>query len=176
MLARLTQAARLLLAFEYVLNGLNWWWKVLPYPSAADPPLPQTPAFVQAMIDTGFMFSGTKAVEVVTGLMLLANLWVPLALVVAFPVTVGIWSVDFFLISSSLRAQLLGWSVLTLNSYLLFAYIGHFRPMLVARATPWVAESDGAGTMSSVDGALGWRRAALMIGGVVAVVLGGITS
>src|SRR5262245_20755224 len=164
MLARLTQAARLLLAFEYILNGLNWWWKVLPFPSAADPPLTQTPAFVQAMIDTGFMFSGTKAVEVVTGLMLLANRWVPLALVVAFPVTVGIWSVDFFLISSRLLAQLLGWSVLMLNSYLLFANIRYFGPMLAARATPWVAESGTARIMSSVGGALGWKGALVILG------------
>jgi len=175
MLARLTQVARLLLAFEYILNGLNWWWKVLPYPSMSDPPLGQTPPFVQAMIDTGFMFQGTKAVEVVTGLMLLANLWVPLAVVVAFPVTVGIWSVDFFLISKSLRAQLLGWSVLTLNAYLLFAYIRYFVPMLVARATPWVAQVDGARTMSSVAGS-SWPKGVLMILGIVAVALGGITS
>jgi hypothetical protein len=104
--------------------------------------------------------------------MLLANLWVPLALVVAFPVTVGIWSVDFFLISTSLRAQLLGWSVLTLNSYLLFAYLPYFRPMLVARATPWGAEGDPERT--SVGGALGWKGA-LVILGMVAVALGGIT-
>ena len=175
MIARLTQAARLLLAFEYILNGLNWWWKVLPYPSVSDPPLSQTPPFVQAMIDTGFMFAGTKAVEVATGLLLLTNLWVPLALVVAFPVTVGIWSVDFFLISKSLRAQLLGWSVLTLNAYLLFAYIPYFLPMLVARATPWAAGVDRASAQSAAGGPLR-RRQALMVLGIVAVVLGGITS
>jgi hypothetical protein len=173
MIVRLTQLARLVLAFEYILNPLNWWWKVLAYPSASDPPLSQTPPFVQAMIDTGFMFAGTKAVEVVTGLMLLTNLWVPLALVVAFPVTVGIWSVDFFLISKSLRAQLLGWSVLTLNAYLLFAYIRCFLPMLVARATPWTAE--GTSAQSGAGGPLR-RKQALMVLGIVAVVPGGITS
>jgi len=174
MIARLTQMARLLLAFEYILNGLNWWWKVLPFPSVSDPPLSQTPPFVQAMIDTGFMFSGTKAVEVVTGLLLLANRWVPLALVVAFPVTVGIWSVDFFLISTSLRAQVLGWSVLMLNTYLLFAYISYFLPMLVARATPWTAEIDDASAQSGAGGPLR-RNQALMVLGFVAVVLGGVT-
>ena len=174
MLARLTQVARLLLAFEYILNGLNWWWKVLPYPSVSDPPLGQTPPFVQAMIDTGFMFAGTKAVEVLTGAMLLANLWVPLALVVAFPVTVGIWSVDFFLISHSLRAQLLGWSVLTLNTYLLFAYIRYFLPMLVARASPLGAEVGGV-EPQAVSVSAGARQV-LAVFGIVAVALGGVTS
>jgi len=170
MLARLTQIARLLLAFEYILNGLNWWWKILPFPSVSDPPLTRTPPFVQAMIDTGFMFAGTKAVEVVTGAMLLANRWVPLALVVAFPVTVGIWSVDFFLISHSLRAQLLGWSVLMLNTYLLFAYIRYFLPMLVARASPLGPQ------VGSQSGALvGWEQAITVLG-ILAVALGGVTS
>lgn len=173
MLARLTQIARLLLAFEYILNGLNWWWKILPYPSVSDPPLIQTPPFVQAMIDTGFMFAGTKAIEVVTGTILLANRWVPLALVVAFPVTVGIWSVDFFLISHSLRAQLLGWSVLMLNTYLLFAYIPYFLPMLVARASPLGSQVGGVDFQS---GALVRWKSAITVLGIVAVALGGVTS
>ena len=175
MLARLAQVARLLLGFIYVLNGLNWWWKLLPYPSLLDPPLSNTPPFVQAMIDTGFMFDGTKVVEVVTGLMLLANVWVPLALLVALPVTVGIWSVDFFLISKSLRAQVFGWSVLTLNTYLLLVYIRYFTPMLVARATPSPSVADGARAMSGAGGAVG-RKQALMVLGLVAVALGAIAS
>lgn len=174
LLERLTQVARLLLAFEYILNGVNWWWKVLPYPSVSDPPLGPTPPFVQAMIDTGFMFAGTKAVEVVTGTMLLANRWVPLALVVAFPVTVGIWSVDFFLIPHSLRAQLLGWSVLTLNAYLLFAYIRYFLPMLTAHTSPFGTEPGGVEPQAA--SALASARPVLMVLGIVAVALGGVTS
>ena len=175
MLARLTQVARLLLGFVYILNGLNWWWKVLPFPSVMDPPLSQTPPFVQAMIDTGYMFDFTKVVEVATGLMLLANRWVPLALVVAFPVTVGLWSVDFFLISRSLRAQVLGWSALSLNSYLLFAYLRHFAPMLVARATAWPSEADRGPATSGAGGPAG-RKRALIVFGLVAVALGAIAS
>ncbi len=132
----LTHAARLLFGFDFLLNGINWWWKLLPYPSVWDPPLRQTPPFVQAMIDTGFMFDGIKVVEVVVGLLLLANRWVPLALVVAFPVTVAIWSVDFFLISMNVRAQVMGWSALALNTFLLFAYLNCYAPMLVSQATP----------------------------------------
>jgi len=137
LIGRLAQAARLLLGLEYVVNGLNWWWKILPFPSVSDPPLKNTPPFVQAMIDTDFMFAGTKVIEVVTGVMLLADLWVPLALVVAFPVTVGIWSVDFLLIPGLIRAQVLGWSVLLLNAFLLLAYLSCYRPMLVAKAKPF---------------------------------------
>jgi len=176
MVARLARMARWLLAFEYILNGLNWWWKVLPYPSLSDPPLRQTPAFVQAMIDTGFMFDGTKAVEVVTGLMLLADRWVPLALVVAFPVTVGIWSVDLFLIGTSVRAQVLGWSVLLLNGYLLLAYIRYFAPMLAARATPWGQPEAAGRSPRTAAGPPGWCDRAMTAFGVVSVAVGAAAS
>lgn len=136
MFHQLTRAARIIFAFEFLINGLNGWWKVLPYPTVFDPPLPTTPAFVQAMIDTGYMFGSLKAIEVAGGLLLLANRWVPLVLVVCFPVTVGAWSIDYFLIDHSLRAQVMGWSVLLLNTYLLLAYMRYYTPLFVARSSP----------------------------------------
>lgn len=175
MIASLAHAARILLAFEYLINGLNWWWKVLPYPSVSDPPLMRTPAFVQAMIDTGFMFDGTKAVEVVAGAMLLANLWVPLVLVILFPVTLGIWLVDFFLIALSVRAQALGWSVLLLNTFLLFAYLRYFKPILVTRARPCSVQADVGTVRPQVTGS---GRSGRWLGmlGVVSVALGLVAS
>lgn len=170
MLVRLSRLARLLFAFIFIINGLNWWWKILPYPSVTDQPLPQTPPFVQAMIDTGFMFAGTKVIEVVTGLSLLLNRWVPLALVVAFPVTVGIWAVDFLLIATSPRAQILGWSVLILNIFLLFSYLRYFRSMLISRAVPWTADVDRPGSLSDLG--RNWSRPLLTALGVLSVVLG----
>jgi hypothetical protein len=134
MTSYLPHAARLLFGIEFLLNGLNWWWKILPFPSMSDPLINQGPPFVQAMIKTGYMFDGIKIIEVVAGSLLLVNRYVPLALVVAFPVSVGAWSVDFFLIPGSLRAQVMGWSVLLLNTYLLLAYLPYFKTMLVARA------------------------------------------
>lgn len=166
----LTHAARLLLGFVYLINGLNWWIKVLPYPSASDPPLSSTPAFVQAMIDTGYMFDGIRVIEVVIGTLLLANRWVPLALVVAFPVTVGIWSVDFFLLSHVARAQVMGWSVLFMNVFLLCGYSHYFKPMLVVRAKPsgMTAERQSEGQPIS--------PMVLLPLGTVAVALGSITT
>lgn len=136
MLQKLATAARLLLGFDLLLNGVNWWWKLLPYPSLGEAPSHGTPQFVQAMIDTHFLFDGIKVVEVVTGLALLANRWVPAALVVAFPVTVAAWAVDFGLLTNSLRAEVLGWAILALNGFLLVAYIDRYLPMLTSRASP----------------------------------------
>ncbi|MGV3554952.1 MAG: hypothetical protein ACO1OD_06820 [Croceibacterium sp.] len=131
---RLVHAARVLFGVNFLLNGINWWWKILPYPSIGDPP--GGPPFVQAMIDTGFLFDGIKVVEVVTGLAILANRYVPLALAVAFPVTVAAWAVDIGLLGQSLRAQVMGWAVLTMNAFLMLAYFSSYRSMFERRASP----------------------------------------
>jgi hypothetical protein len=136
MIGKLAVLSRYLFGFSFFINGINWWWKILPYPTRYDPPNIHTPHFVQAMIDTGFLFAGIKVVEVITGAALLANLYVALALVVAFPVTVAAWAVDVGLLGSSVRAQVLGWSVLLMNAFLLLAYIDSYLPMLLARVSP----------------------------------------
>ncbi len=134
MFYNLVHAVRVLFGFNFLLNGINWWWKILPYPTMGDPP--GGDPFVQAMIDTGFLFDGIKLVEVVTGAAILANRYVPLALAAAFPVTVAAWAVDIGLLGHSLRAQVMGWAVLSMNGFLMLAYLDCFRPMLVGRAAP----------------------------------------
>lgn len=134
MFGKLVHAVRLLFGLNFLLNGINWWWKILPYPTIADPP--GGPPFVQAMIDTGFLFHSIKLIEVVAGVAIIANRFVPLALVVAFPVTAAAWAVDVGLLGHSLRAQVMGWSVLSMNGFLLLAYLDAYRPMLAIRAAP----------------------------------------
>lgn len=134
MFGKLVHAVRLLFGLNFLLNGINWWWKILPYPTIGDPP--GGPPFVQAMIDTGFLFYGIKVVEVTAGLAILANRFVPLALVIAFPVTVAAWAVDVGLLGHSLRAQVMGWAVFIMNGFLLLAYLDVYRPMLAIRAAP----------------------------------------
>lgn len=168
MFAQLTRVARMIFAFEFLINGLNGWWKVLPYPTVFDPPVSTTPPFVQAMLDTGYLFGALKAVEVLGGLMLLTNRWVPLALVLCFPITIGAWSIDFFLLQQSLRAQVMGWSVLLLNTYLLFAYLHYYLPMLVSRSCP-IGHVASDMTSPAPTGA---RSPVLAAFGVIAVAVG----
>jgi hypothetical protein len=136
MVEKRANVPRLLLGFSFLINGVNWWWKILPYPSVLDLPLASTPHFVQAMIDTGFLFDAIKVVEVITGIMFLANPFVPLALVIAFPVAVAIWAVDIGLLGMNLRAEVMGWSVLLLNAFLLFAYLESYKGLFAGRVMP----------------------------------------
>jgi|HubBroStandDraft_1064217.scaffolds.fasta_scaffold122812_1 hypothetical protein len=130
----LVTAARLLLGAEFFINGLNWWVKLItPYPSVSDGALLPKGDLVGAMIDTGILFHLVKAAELAAGIALLGNWFVPLALVVVFPVTVNVFVVDVFL-HHRLRGFIMGAGAMLINSFLMLAYLGHYKTMLVRRA------------------------------------------
>lgn len=134
----LTTYLRILLGLVYAINGLNWFFKIItPYPSMSDfvdfmPP----PDVVGAMIEQGVLFNAAKAVELVGGILLLANRFVPLTLVVSMAVTVPVFIVDVFKPELRVRAFLMGTGSLAMNTTLLIAYFHHFRPMMLWQAEP----------------------------------------
>jgi hypothetical protein len=134
---RLVQVVRVLLGAVLTINGLNWWIKLItPYPSISDGIARLPPGdVVAAMIHTGFMFHVVKALELVAGLGLLANRGVPLLLLAVLPVSVNVFMVDVFIVHR-LRGITMGSGALLLNAFLMLAYLQHYRPMLVLRATP----------------------------------------
>ena len=135
---KLIAYVRILLGLVYAINGLNWFFKVItPYPSMSDfvdymPP----PDIVGALIENGILFHMAKAVELATGLLLLCNRGVPLALVLSMTVTVPVFVVDVFKPEFRLRAFLMGTGSLTMNITLLVAYYHYLRPMLNWRTAP----------------------------------------
>ncbi len=85
--------ARWILGLAFVVFGLNGFLNVIPVP----PPAPAAGAFFQAMLETGYLFPLVKALEVVCGALLLANVFVPLALLVLAPIVVNILALHLFL-------------------------------------------------------------------------------
>jgi hypothetical protein len=134
---------RLLLGLEFVLNGFNWWVKIIgPYPSISDYAggKPVHAGLVGAMIATGFLFHVVKAVELLAGLALLTNYWVPLALVAVFSVTLNVFFVDV-LISTHLRAHIMGTGAMVMSIFLMIAYLPYYMPMLAKNAQPHIVDA-----------------------------------
>lgn len=123
---------------DYVINGVNWFYKIItPYPSLSDFAHFKPPAdVVGAMIENGVLFTAAKAIEVVAGAALLANRFVPLALVVAMTVSMPVFMVDVLHPQPRLRASIMGSGALLMNTYLLCAYFAHYRALLTSHATP----------------------------------------
>jgi uncharacterized membrane protein YphA (DoxX/SURF4 family) len=124
--------ARVLLGLVFFVFGLNGFFFFIP-----PPPPDQMPKalmeFSTAMMNTGFLFQLVKGTEVLCGLLLLVNRFVPLALVVLAPVIVNIVMVHVFLAPANMA---MAFVILALELYLAWAYRSAFRPMLAAQVTP----------------------------------------
>ncbi len=124
--------ARVLLGLMFFVFGLNGFLNFIPPPPADQMPKALV-EFSVAMMNTGFLFKLVKGTEVVMGLLLLLNRFVPLALTILAPVIVNIVAVHAFLAPSGV---VMGFVILALELYLAWSYRSAFRPMLVARVTP----------------------------------------
>jgi uncharacterized membrane protein YphA (DoxX/SURF4 family) len=131
MIRYLTPTARILLGLIFTVTGLNGFLNFLPQPAAPMPP--GAVAFAGAMLKTGYLMPLLMATQLVSGLLLLAGRWVPLALALLAPVVVNIVAFHLFLAPAGLPPAGL---VLVLEAYLAWAYRGAFRPMLAWRVTP----------------------------------------
>jgi uncharacterized membrane protein YphA (DoxX/SURF4 family) len=121
--------ARLLLGLAFLVFGLNFFFHYIPQPA----PPPAAGAFAGAMFATGYIFHLLKVLEVASGIALLANRFVPLALTVLAPILVNIFFFHAFLAPSGLLVPVV---LLALEFYLAWSYRDAFRPMLNPTAKP----------------------------------------
>jgi len=129
MKSKLVLAARVLLGLIFFVFGLNFFLNFIPphpMPAAAG-------AFAGALFASGYLFVVLKVVEVASGLLLLAGIFVPLALALLAPIVVNIVLFHAFLAPSGLPLALL---VLALEIFLAWSYRSAYRPMLALRVAP----------------------------------------
>jgi putative oxidoreductase len=138
-----TTAARLLLGFIFSVFGLNFFLHFLP-----TPPMPPGPAldFAGALMASGYVMAVVKVTEVVAGIALLTNRFVPLALTVLAPVVVGI--VGFH---ASLAPATGGpaYFVLLLELALAYAYRDAYAPLFRAHGEPAAEHAPSRGLRSA---------------------------
>ncbi len=129
MKSKLVLAARILLGLIFFVFGLNFFLNFIP-----PHPMPEAAgAFAGALFASGYLFVVLKVVEVASGVLLLAGLFVPLALALLAPIVVNIVLFHAFLAPSGLPLALL---VLALEIFLAWSYRSAYRPMLAARVAP----------------------------------------
>lgn len=123
--------ARIVLGLVFFVFGLNGFLGFLPAPELTGAP----GAFVGALAATGYMFPLIKGTEVVAGVLLLSNRFVPLALTLLAPVIVNIALFHFVLAPESLAMVFV---ILALELFLAWSYRGAFRSVVAAKARPQV--------------------------------------
>lgn len=126
----LPTAARVFMGLIFFVMGLNGFLNFLPQPST----MPEgVVAFSGALMKTGYVFPVVMGTQVIVGVLLLSNLFVPLALVLIAPIIVNIFAFHAFLWPSTGGPAVV---VLVLEVYLAWVYRSVYRPMLAMRVTP----------------------------------------
>ncbi|GIV59337.1 MAG: hypothetical protein KatS3mg043_0426 [Rhodothermaceae bacterium] len=119
-------AARYVLGLLLVVFGLNGFFRFMPAPE-----MPEAAGrFLGAMMETGYLLPLVKLVELTVGVLLLANRFVPLALVLLAPVSVNIIAFHLFLDPAGIVP---GAVIAALQALLLLAYRPVYEPMLQAK-------------------------------------------
>ncbi len=139
---------RILLGVQSLASGINWWIKILPFPNiheSLDGPVKHE--ILRVMVESGWMFSSAKVIEIALGLALIVNRHVVLALVVSFPVMLMTFLLDLFPFlanigpflgghlslaafwASFLDMLFFGAGVLVMQAYLMSEFFGDYRSL-----------------------------------------------
>lgn len=121
-MSKLPMIARILLGLIFLVFGLNGFLNFLPAP-----PMPEAAgAFAGALAATGYMFPLIKGIEVLVGILLLANKAVPFALLLLAPITVNILLFHGVLAPAGLALPVV---ILLLHVYLASTHKAVYKPL-----------------------------------------------
>ena len=123
--------ARVLMGLPLFVFGLNGFLNFIPQPTT---PLPEKAmAFAGALVASGYMMPLIAITQLVVGVMLATNRFVPLALALFAPFMVNSVAFHLFLEPSG---RVMSGVFMALELYLAWCYRHAFRPMLAARTAP----------------------------------------
>lgn len=89
---RIVTVLRLFLGLIFTLAGINGFFLYF----GLEPFLPKSPAAIE-LLGTGYLLIMEKSVELILGLLLLSGRFIPLTLMVLFPITVNILAFHLFM-------------------------------------------------------------------------------
>ena len=120
--------ARVLFGLVFVVFGANGFLNFMPPPP---PPPPAAAAFAGGLFSAGYFLLLLKGTEIVAGLLLLANRYVALALILLAPIVLNIAGFHIFLAPGGAGLAVV---LLAIHVYLAWVYRTSYAPLLRAKA------------------------------------------
>lgn len=122
-------AAQFFFGGWFIAHGLNQWLEFFPRPKGSSPIARD---LIMALNASG-LFDLVKILEVVTGVMMLANRFVPLAIVGAFPVALSIAHLNI-MSNPDITSKIVGVVIMAMLGLIALGYLDRFLPMLTYNA------------------------------------------
>ena len=119
--------ARVLLGLGFFIFGINGFLNFMPTP----PMTPEAGALLGAFAKTGYFFPMVKIIELLIGVLLLTNLYAPLAVVLISPILVGITTIHLFLNPAGIPMMIF---LHVLHGILVFGYRGYYKGLFTSKA------------------------------------------
>ena len=123
MKTKLDMGARIILGLIFFVFGLNGFFNFIPMP----PPPENMMKFVMALMDTGYFMKLLKGSEVICGALLLANIYVPLSLIILAPIAINIFMLHAFMAPEGLPMAI---AILVLGCFLAWNRCEKFKDVL----------------------------------------------
>jgi uncharacterized membrane protein YphA (DoxX/SURF4 family) len=120
---------RILLGLAFLFFGVMGLFNLMKPP----PETPQEVLNVMAALSNAGYMKVVSGAEVLVGVLLVVNRFVPLALALLAPIVVGIITYHIAMDPKTIGPGIV---ILVMELYLAWAYRGAFRPMLRAKTTP----------------------------------------
>ena len=114
---------RIFLGGIFVISGFNGFFHFIPITSMSTSPL----GFISPMISSGDFFYVIRFFEAVLGLMILAGMFMPIALIMLFPITMNLF---MFHMTAGLGGIPMSLMLLFANVYMIYAHREHYMPMI----------------------------------------------
>ncbi|MDD2986004.1 DoxX family membrane protein [Flavobacterium sp.] len=120
--SKFTYLMRILLGIILLVFGLNKFVQFIPSSELPE----NATAFITSLATTGYVLPVVGVLEILIGLLLLTNKWVPFALVVLVPISVNILLFHLFLDIPGISGALL---VTVLNGILMYKLWPKYKPL-----------------------------------------------
>lgn len=124
-----TTIVRMLLGLSFLVFGLNYFFNFFPLP----PLPPRAKAFIGVLVNSGYLMTANKIVEVTCGALLLTGVFVPLALILLGPTLVNILLFHVFLTPPA--DWILAVVLVVVWLFLLWRYRDYYKPLFSPRST-----------------------------------------
>jgi hypothetical protein len=124
---KLHMGARLIFGLGFFIFGINGFLHFMPNP----PMTAEAGALMGAFVKTGYFFPMVKIIELVVGVLLLANFFAPLAVFLISPILFGITTIHLFLNPAGIPMMIF---LHVLHAILIYGYRGYYTILFTKKA------------------------------------------